>query len=345
MSKKFTNYEDARKYIKDKDLAINTFVRQTLDKTQQIFKYENLPETIPENELENILQTKGHGIVAKHENEIYIFNGSFSGDIDVYGKAKEYIVANNALKLSKTFKLNEDSVLIKNDYQNLGLLPIIQKYGVLLLDSELSLNTTAILSRLTMLISAPDDKTKASAEIFLNKILNGDFSVIAENGFFEGIKIQSPTGNSNIIQQLTELIQYYKASFLNELGLQANYNMKRERLIEDEVGMNIDALLPFIDNMYEERKRAIKQVNEMFNLEITIDYNSAWKNTHEHAEKELAIVNTELGDDSEEPIEEPIVESGEEPIVEPSEEPIDENQEPNETEDPEENEEEKHGES
>jgi len=345
MSKKFYKYEQAQRYIKDKDLAITSFIQQTLSKTQQIFRYENLPSSIPENELENILQTKGHGIFARHNDKLYVFTGSFSGEVDEYNRPKEYIIVNTALNLSKTFTLNEDSILIRNDYQKLGLLPIIQKYGVLLLDSELSLNTTAILSRLTMLISAPDDKTKASAEVFINKILNGDFSVIAENGFFEGVKIQAPsTFSSNTIKQLVELIQYLKASFLNELGLQANYNMKREKLIVDEVGMNMDALLPFIDNMFQERQQAIKEVNEMFGTDISVDFSSAWKNTHEHAEKELLMVNTNVVgepiEEHQEPNNEPINEPSDEPSDEPNNEPDNEQEETEEpTEEPQETEE------
>ena len=157
------------------------------------------------------------------------------------------------------------------------------------------MNTAAILSRITMLISAPDDKTKASAELFIQKILDGDFSVIGENGFFEGIKMQTAGNtNSNYIIQLVELIQYYKASFLNEIGLQANYNMKRERLIADEVAMNVDNLLPFIENMFTERVEGFKKVNEMFDTDIVVDYNGVWKTTHEHAEKEAVLADTDI---------------------------------------------------
>lgn len=331
MSKKFITYENAKSYVKDKDLVINTFIKQTLDKTQQIFKYENLPDSIPESELENILQTKGHAVFAKHNDLLYVFSGGFGGEVDAYNRPTEYTVANTALKFSKTFKLNEDSILIKNDYQHVGLLPIIQKYGVLLLDTELSLNVTSILSRLSLLISASDEKTKASAEVFLSKMLNGDISVIGENEFFEGVQIKSGSAtNNNMIQQLIELIQYYKASFLNEIGLQANYNMKRERLIVDEVGMNIDALLPFIDNMFKERQTALKQVNKMFNIDIKIDYNSAWKNTHESSEKELSIVNT-VSDNIEVSTQEPNDKLDDEPIENPDDEPIEEPiEEPNE---------------
>lgn len=295
MAKKTFSYDMAKAYVKDKDKAINTFVETSLDKTQQIFTYANLPDTIPQSELENILQVKGHCVIVKHEGKLYAINGGFSGEEDVYGNPRFYTVSNVALNLYKTFEIGVDCVLVKNDFHHVGLLPTIQKYGVLLLDSELSLNTAAVLSRITMLISAPDDKTKASAELFIQKILNGDFTVIGENGFFEGIKLQTAGNtNSNYIIQLIELIQYYKASFLNEIGLQANYNMKRERLIADEVAMNVDNLLPFIENMFSERVTGFTKVNEMFNTDIVVDYNGVWKTTHEHAEKEESFADTDL---------------------------------------------------
>lgn len=293
MAKKTISYDIAKSFVKDKDKAITTFIETSLDKTQQIFVYENMPETLPASEVENILQTKGHCIIAEHDGKLYAFSGGFSGENDVYENPRFYTVSNVALKLSKTFEIGVDCVLVKNDYNCMGLMPVIQKYGVLLLDSELSLNTAAILSRITMLISAPDDKTKASADLFIQKILDGDFSIIGENGFFDGIRLQTAgVANANYITQLVELIQYYKASFLNEIGLQANYNMKRERLIESEVAMNVDSLLPFIDNMFAERVKAFSKVNEMFGTEIVVDYNSVWKVTHEHSDNEVETVET-----------------------------------------------------
>ena len=148
-----------------------------------------------------------------------------------------------------------------------------------------------------MLISAPDDKTKASAELFLDKISNGDYSVIGENAFFEGVRLQHITqGNSRYITQFIELVQYYKASFFHEIGLNSNYNMKRERLNVDEVAMNIDALLPFADNMFHCRLNAVKAINELYGLNVVVDYNSAWKTTHEERDK---ITQTVITDTSE----------------------------------------------
>ena len=128
-----------------------------------------------------------------------------------------------------------------------------------------------------MLISASDDKTKQSADDFVNKIMQGDFSVIGENAFFKGVNLQSiSTQSANQITQLIELLQYFKASAFNEIGLNANYNLKRERLNTSEVQMNVDALNPYVDNMLQERKKAVDKINAMFGTEISVELGSSW---------------------------------------------------------------------
>ena len=113
--------------------------------------------------------------------------------------------------------------------------------------------------------------------IVLRKIQDGEFSIIGENAFFKGVNMQTaPTTNSVYITQLIELIQYYKASMYNELGLNANYNMKRERLNLGEVSMNVDVLLPYVDNMLKERQNAVEKINAMFDTEISVKLASSW---------------------------------------------------------------------
>ena len=67
-----------------------------------------------------------------------------------------------------------------------------------------------------------------------------------------------------------------------DLGLNANYNMKRERLNTQEVSMNVDALMPFVDSMLTERVEGVKRVNEMFGTDITVTLGSSWKIEHEN---------------------------------------------------------------
>lgn len=277
MRKKDNIYKLYQAQIRDKDTAVTEFMANTLAKTQSMFEYEGLPDSIPQKELERLLQTTGNAFVTSVDGVLYALSGGKGGEPDVYGRATLYTVANPALKLNKTYDIQKDGVLIENDSNGESLLPLIGRYAVLHTDGLISLNTASILTRITMLISASDDKTKQSADEFLRKIQDGEFSIIGENAFFKGVNMQTaPTTNSVYITQLIELIQYYKASMYNELGLNANYNMKRERLNLGEVSMNVDVLLPYVDNMLKERQNAVEKINEMFDTEISVKLASSW---------------------------------------------------------------------
>lgn len=285
MKRKENIYQRFQSYVKNKDTAVMAFIENTLAKTQAMFVYEGLPDTVPAEELERLLQTEGNAFFAEVNGDLYALQGAAGGEPDPYNRPTIYTVANPALKLNKSYKIGVDGVFIKNDTNGNSLLPIIGKFAVLYTDGIISLNTASILTRITMLISASDDKTKQSADEFLKKILDGDFSVIGENAFFKGVNMQTAaTSNTQYITQLVELVQYYKANMLNELGLNANYNMKRERLNTGEVAMNVDVLLPYVDNMLHERQKALKQVNEMFGTEITVRFGSSWYLEHENYE-------------------------------------------------------------
>lgn len=285
MKRKENIYQRFQSYVKNKDTAVMAFIENTLAKTQAMFVYEGLPDTVPAEELERLLQTEGNAFFAEVNGDLYALQGAAGGEPDPYNRPTIYTVANPALKLNKSYKIGVDGIFIKNDTNGNSLLPIIGKFAVLYTDGIISLNTASILTRITMLISASDDKTKQSADEFLKKILDGDFSVIGENAFFKGVNMQTAaTSNTQYITQLVELVQYYKANMLNELGLNANYNMKRERLNTGEVAMNVDVLLPYVDNMLHERQKALKQVNEMFGTEINVRFGSSWYLEHENYE-------------------------------------------------------------
>lgn len=277
MRRKDDIYKLYQAQIRDKDTAVTEFIANALAKTQSMFEYEGLPESIPQKELERLLQTTGNAFVTKVDGVLYALTGGKGGEPDVYGRATLYTVANPALRLNKIYDIQKDGVLIENDSNGESLLPLIGRYAVLHTDGLISLNTASILTRITMLISASDDKTKQSADEFLRKIQDGEFSIIGENAFFKGVNMQTaPTTNSVYITQLIELIQYYKASMYNELGLNANYNMKRERLNLGEVSMNVDVLLPYVDNMLKERQNAVEKINKMFDTEISVKLASSW---------------------------------------------------------------------
>jgi hypothetical protein len=256
-----------------------------------MFRWSGLPESIPQRILELYLQTNGNVCFYRYNENLYVFCGGLGGEPDVYYMPTKYTIANPALKISKTLDIGKDCVVIPNDSTYTGLLPLLYRYLTLITETDLSLKIAVINQRIVNLISAADDRTKTSAEKYLADIEDGKSGVIAENAFFDGIRAQvyGASGNSNNLTNLIECIQYLKASMYNEIGLNANYNMKRESLNSAESALNNDILLPLVDDMLECRKEGAEQVNAMYGTNITVELASSWEDNAietENAQKE-----------------------------------------------------------
>lgn len=283
----------------NKDQTINETKKGFYNKTLSMFHYENLPESLPYIELEKLLQIKGYAFITdKFEGELYAFDGALSGKLDVYGNYKEVIIS-NPLFQSKTLELNKDCVMIKNDDLCTGLEPLYKKNAIVLTETDLSLMLANYNSRIQTLISANDDNTVSSAKEYLDRLVDGEIGIIAETKLFDSLKVHSKSVNGLNLNQLIELQQYLKANVLNEIGLNANYNMKRERLNTSEVEMNTDNLYPFIENMLNNRIQGIEKVNELFGTSIEVEFNNVWKMKQIQLENDIEMVDKEQEDQEE----------------------------------------------
>lgn len=261
----------------DKAKNINLANEITYNKTMVMFKYHNLPDTIPCYELENLLQKNGFACVAQVEGSLYAFDGGLGGEPDVYYRPTICTVANPALKLTRDFEIDKDCVIVKNDSNMVGLSHTIAKYNTLLAENEITMLIALINSRMNIIFSGADSATKASAEQYLNMIVQGKLGVISDNAFLESLKIQiGSTNRNNVFEDLIRLNQYLKAGLNNAIGLNSNSAMKKERLITAEIDVNNTALYPLIDDMLECRRIAIEKINTMFETDITVELNSSW---------------------------------------------------------------------
>lgn len=261
----------------DKQKAVYIYCATMFNRTRQIFTYDGLPETIPEYMLERILQIEGFACFAKVNDELYVFSGGLGGEPDVYYRPTICTVSNPALKFSKQLEIEKDCAIILNDTMMQGLVPIFTRYATAMTENDITFDLACKNLRSAFLISAPDDNTKESALQYLDDIASGKQGVIAENAFLDGIKVNPLAERaSRTLSELIDYHQYLRASWYNEIGLNANYNMKRESLSNAETAMNFDALLPLIDDMMECRKKGLEKVNAMFGTNITVSLSSAW---------------------------------------------------------------------
>lgn len=288
--------------FKNKNDNVRHYITYMINRVMTMFEYDGLPDTIPKRMLELYMMINGHSVIIEHENNLYVCFGGWGGEPNEYYIPRNYIVANPYLNLFKTYTINEDCVLVYNDSMYYGLMPLFRKYATALVENDLSLNIVDINSRIVALIDAPDDKTRLSAEKYLHDVVNGEFGVIASNAFLDGVRT-APYGDKNDrrITDLIEYEQYLKASWFNDIGLNANYNMKRESITANESQLNDDMLLPLIDDMMQCRQQWIDKVNEMYGTNITVRFSSSWANNEIELELEQELLEKQIegGDENE----------------------------------------------
>lgn len=289
--------------VNDKESTAFDYVLYMLNRTQSMFRWSGLPDTIPARMIELYLQINGNLAISEYKGSLYAFRGGLGGEPDEYYMPTIFTVANPALDYSANLRIGEECEVIPNDSLYIGLMPMFKRYASMMVENLLSMRVAMINSRVVDLVSATDDSTRKSAEKFFQDIEDGELGVIMSNEFLEGIR-STPYGSEghyNTITSLIELHQYYKASWYNDLGLNANYNMKRESISRGESQLNDDALLPLVDDMLRCRKEGAERVNRLYGTEITVELASSWEDNQEEIDAEQAAIDPE---DPQEPAQE-----------------------------------------
>lgn len=302
----------------EKDKIIRYYIRKMLMKTQQMFEYENLPDTIPKKDYLLIKQVYGSAVIAKADDgKLYAFRPALGGRPNVYYLPTIAIVNNPYLNFNKTFKIDEDCVVILNDAMYNGLMPVIEHNAYLLAECDISFKFACINIRIPALVDAPNDTAKAEAEEFFKKIEEGTkIGVIGDETFFDKLSVYNYANSDTSITHLIELKQYIWGTFLQEIGIQSTFNMKREAINEAEAGMSEDILIPAVDEMLEQEQIGWDKVNKMYGTNVKVKLSSVWENVRKKRElatelTESEIEKNETSNEPQEPINEDKVKGGE----------------------------------
>lgn len=282
--------------MQNKQMLIDSHFKYMMAKTLEMFEWKNLPKTIPQRELELILQICRFAIFTKIKTDngekLFVFYGGLGGMPNEYYQPTQAIVSNPYLKFSQVLNLDDyikdegNAIVGWNDGMHIGLFSLNQKYACLLAESEITLKYQLVNMRFNNVLTADDDITKESLKQMYADVEDGTgFGIVVTKKFMEEtnvdkIELRSQSHQMQL-KDTIETMQYLKGSWLNEIGLNANYNMKREAINESEADLNEDSLLPFIDNMLKYRKLIAKQLNEKFSDlldgEVDVEVSSSWK--------------------------------------------------------------------
>lgn len=289
--------------VRDKEMAVREYAAYMLARTARMEEITGLPATMPEAQIIRLLQTQGYFVTPApdsfpdklREGELYGLTGGLGADLNAYYFPTKCVIANPHVPFEAevTIQDSEQGVLVRHDSYLKGLMPIFNRYATLLAEVDISMVWAIILSRAPVAISAPDDRTRTSAEAFIDKLIRGDMSVISSNEFIDGIKSMPLAQDSSGITQLIEAKQYLKAGCFNEIGLNANYNMKRESINSVEAQIDDDALMPLVDDIIYTQQKDFDAFNRRFGTHVEVARASAWRNRDMLAEAEVQEQATE----------------------------------------------------
>lgn len=294
-----------------------------LNKTSRMFRYNNLPYTLPAVALERMLQWEGAATIAsvtaipngygisfdvetakQFSVPIYAFSLNMADAPDPYNEPYKVVITNPGFKpsIGEERTVNKDCVVIRNDTYMQGIKSMIEYYAAMLTEGEISLRSTLVTLRNQVVFIAKTEPQKKNIEAYIRGIESGEYVSILAPDLGMPLQIDRPTGSSNAVELAVNGIQAIRAMLLNELGINESLSLKREYVSAQEIETGGDMLMPLIDDMYECRKRGVEQINAMFGTNITVEKDSAWALKDRSVqlaveEKEAEVEQLEEGDE------------------------------------------------
>lgn len=273
--------------VNDVETGYNYWFNKLLARCMSIFDWTNLPDSLPEREIElNILLT-GHCVIFKKNDEIVTQCTTLYGNENsIYYYPTKAIYANpkigyGMLDISKDCEIVYNTPLQNNIfYMNSdgGMLTFIQRYARQLADIESSINIYTVNTRAVSYPTACNDNVRASIEKFMDKIAIGKRAVISDNAIIEQFRNVDITRgtfrdgiNDLLIARDKILEQFYR-----DIGVKF-YNPKKAQVTEDEVESNDQLLLISLKDMLKERKSGLERVNARYGTNIGVDISDEFK--------------------------------------------------------------------
>ena len=298
----------------NKETMLDYLISLFMSKTNLIFDYEGFDDTVSRRDMELLIQTRGYAIHVRHQDNDFMLRGTLGGVHDYNFMPTRAIISEPYLDLfencriyygrsydispvySSELKDLNDCVVYPNDTLYTPLYALCKMYAQRLTETYLSRKIVTINSRYINVFSVEDQNALQAIEDFYKKVVNGELTGILDKNRIleiEGIRVLPLAGNSSSSRMITELIeaeQYDKASFYNEIGLQANYNMKREAINSNESQLNRDTLYPYIQCMLESRQKACERSSKIFGREYSVKFNAIWETVVRELEASLEML-------------------------------------------------------
>ena len=255
---------------------------------ENVFKFYNLPEYIDVAYLNKTLLNDG--AIAFFKDEVLgVIALPFSsyGKLDVYGRPNQiYVSGQNGYH----------EVLDKNQYvimyDNNGKYPLVLDIAQMAERVALAVRTqdVNIIHQRTPRIWKTSKDTEKSVRDLINEIDTMVETVVtydSKNVLTDLQSVQAPA--PYVTDKLDDHLKELFAEFYRLIGVANVQIQKKERYITDEMQASQGGTIASRWSRFEPRQRAVKEINEKFGLDISVEYYDGEPNSKEGVNKDVSI--------------------------------------------------------
>lgn len=235
-----------------------------------MFEWKNLPDSIDPRFLELVLFSDGMAVFFKDEVLGYLaLQTMIGGNLDVYRIPKiRRAYATNGYNRSLDEK---DSVIIFNNMLHTNCLTDVELFARRLYECDRTIDVNIKAQKTPIMIACDENQRLTMKNLYQQ--YDGNEPFIFGGKDMDIKKIQAiVTGAPYVADKVMQTKFQIWNEAMTYLGI-SNVNMhKKERLLTDEVTRNMGSTVASRYTRLEMRKQACKKINEMFGLNIDVDY-------------------------------------------------------------------------
>ena len=248
-----------------------------------MFEWQNLPKTVDQRFLEMCLFGDGMCVFFQDEVLGYLsLQCMIGGRLNVYRipmERKAYATNGYQRELDGT-----NSVIIFNNYLHTNSMLDVEMFSKRLYNLDRAIDVNANAQKTPVLIQCDESQRLTMKNLYKQYEGNEPFIFGSKGLDANGLKVLQ-TGAPYVADKLYELKTQIWNEALTYLGISNINVVKKERMITDEVTRNQGGTVASRYSRLESRRQACKQINEMFGLDIWVEYREDFQNIEEQQNK------------------------------------------------------------
>lgn len=241
-----------------------------------MFEWKNLPKTVDSRFLEMCLFSDGMSVFFEDEELGFLaLQCMIGGHLNVYRIPTERrAYASNGYNRQLD---NTNSVIIFNNFLHTNSMLDIEMFSLRLYNLDRAIDVNANAQKTPVLITCTENERLTLVNLYNQ--YDGNEPVIYGNKNLDpnALKVLK-TDAPYVADKLYELKTQIWNEALTYLGISNINVVKKERMITDEVTRNMGGTVASRYSRLESRRQACEKINEMFDLNITVDYREDFQN-------------------------------------------------------------------